>query len=274
MKIRSLAEPVDVNVVYKYLNDLKLFHLWGQDVEDAVFEVYKSESENAMGKLSGLYKPVLDDFEQLEEEDRFKVRFLVRAFVRFYAYMAQIARTFDKNLFKTYVFCEYLFKLLPKTPHEKVDLNGKLALEHHRFTIEETRNIVLNPTPEDKTIKGEKGGTGSKQDEKRDLLDNIIEKINLMYQGQFTEADRVIVESIYDRMKAEGKSLAKQAKNNDVNMFANNIFPKKFDKVAQKCYTEQMDAFARLFEDEQFYKKVMEEMGRAMYFNFKNSQPE
>lgn len=269
-----LAEPVDINIVYKYLNDLKLFHLWGQDTEDAVFEIYKTEPENAMGKLSGLFKPILDDFEQLEEEDRFKVRFLVRAFVRFYAYMAQIARTFDKNLFKTYIFCEYLFKLLPKTPHEKVDLSGKLALEHHRFTIEETKQIVLSPKPEDKTIKGEKGGTGNKQEEKRDLLDNIIEKINLMYQGQFTEADRVIVESIYDRMKAEGKSLAKQAKNSDVNMFANSIFPKKFEKVAQKCYMEQMDAFSRLFEDAQFYKKVMEEMGRAIYFNFKNPQPQ
>jgi len=27
------------------------------------------------------------------------------------------------------------------------------------------------------------------------------------------------------------------------------IFPKEFDKVAQKCYMEQMDAFSKLFED-------------------------
>ena len=93
-----------------------------------------------------------------------------------------------------------------------------------------------------------------------------------MYAGNFSEADRVIVENIYDKMKAEGKSLAKQAKNSDVNMFANNIFPKQFEKVAQQCYMEQMEAFTKLFEDPQFYKRVMEEMGRAMYFNFKNPQ--
>ncbi len=266
-----LGEPVDVNVVYKYLNDLKSFHLWSAAVEDAVFEVYRTDQTNvSMGKLTSLLKPVLDDFNQLEEDDRFKVRSLIRSFIRFYAYMAQIARTFDKDLFKTYIFCEFLFKLLPKTPHEKVDLDGKLQLAHHLFKIQPSGSIELKPAVEDKTLKPEKGGSGKKPEEKRDLLNNIIEKINLMYAGNFSEADRVIVESIYDKMQAEGKKLAKQAKSSDVNMFANNIFPKYFEKVAQKCYTEQMDSFQKLFEDPQFFKRVMEEMGRAMYFNFKN----
>ena len=121
-------------------------------------------------------------------------------------------------------------------------------------------------------MKGEKGGTGKKLDEKRDLLDNIIEKINIMYAGNFTEADRVIVETIFDRMKKEVKGMKKQAKNSDVNMFTNNIFPNEFSKIAQQCYMEHMDAFAKLFEDKQFYIKVMEDMAKAMYFNFKNGE--
>ena len=238
-----------------------------------MYDVYKSEQGNtSLGKLSSLYKPILADFEQIDEEDRFKVRFLVRAFVRFYAYMAQVVRTFDKELFKTYIFCDYLFKLLPKNPHEKVDLDNKLSLEHHRFEVQPTGSIELKPTTEDKTIKGEKGGSGKKQDEKRDLLANIIDKINIMYAGNFTEADRVIVETIYDKFKAQNKTLKKQAKNSDVNMFSQNIFPEVFSKIAQQCYVEQMDAFAKLFEEPTFYKRVCEEMGRAMYFNFKNGE--
>jgi type I restriction enzyme R subunit len=93
-----------------------------------------------------------------------------------------------------------------------------------------------------------------------------------MYQGNFTEADRVIVETIYDAMKKEEKKLTKQAKNSDVNMFAQNIFPKIFEKIAQDCYVQQMDAFAKLFEEPSFYGRVMEEMGRAMYFNLKNGE--
>jgi type I restriction enzyme R subunit len=66
--------------------------------------------------------------------------------------------------------------------------------------------------------------------------------------------------------------MKKQAKNSDVNMFTNNIFPNEFSKIAQQCYMEHMDAFAKLFEDKQFYIKVMEEMAKAMYFNFKNGE--
>lgn len=262
-----LGDDIDVNIVYKYLNELKAYHLWSADTEEKVFEVYSTTQE--MGKLTSLFKPVLEAFNSLEEEDRFKVRSLVRNFNRFYSYMAQIVRTFDVELYKTYVFTEILYKLLPKTPHEKVDLTGKLALEHHKFTEDFTGSIVLAPTAEDKTLENEKGGSGNAPEEKKDLLGNIIDKINLMYQGNFTEADRVIVETIYDAMQKETKKLTKQAKNSDANMFAQNIFPKVFEKVAQACYIEQMDSFAKLFEEQSFYDRVMSEMGKAMYHNLR-----
>ena len=263
-----LGEEVDVNIVYKYLNELKNYHLWSEDTEAKVFDTFSKTQD--MGKLTALFKPVMEDYMQLDEEDRFKVRFLVRAFNRFYSYMAQIVRTFDVELYRTYIFTELLFKLLPKTPHEKVDLNGKLALEHNKLSEGFSGSIVLEPTVESKTLKGEKGGTGKQVEEKKDLLDNIIDKINIMYHGNFTESDRVIVETIYEAMKKEEKKLSKQAKNSDVNMFAQNIFPKIFEKIAQACYVQQMDSFAKLFEEQSFYNRVMEEMAKAMYFNLKN----
>lgn len=265
-----LGDDIDVNIVYKYLNELKAFHLWAAELEAKVFETYTTTQE--MGKLTSLYMPVLEDYEALDIEDKFKFRSLLRNFNRFYSYMAQIVRTFDVELYKTYIFTEILYKLIPKTPHEKVDLTGKLALEHNKLTEGFSGSIVLAPTAEDKTLESEKGGSGNAPEEKRDLLGNIIEKINLMYQGNFTEADRVIVETIYDAIQKQGKKLTKQAKNSDVNMFAQNIFPKIFEKIAQECYVQQMDSFAKLFEEPTFYKRVMEEMGKAMYFNLKNGE--
>ena len=128
------------------------------------------------------------------------------------------------------------------------------------------KDVYANQDVDDEFLRSLAEG-GFQVGEKKDLLGNIIDKINLMYHGNFTEADRVIVESIYDAMQKETKKLTKQAKNSDVNMFAQNIFPKIFEKIAQACYVEQMDAFAKLFEDPSFYGRVMEEMGRAMYFN-------
>lgn len=267
-----LGEGVDVNVVYEYRNALGNFHLWGADDENKVYEIYsKREQGNTdMGKLVSALKPALDAYENLVEEKQFEVRSLLKNFVRFYSYMAQIVRTFDRELYKSYIFCEFYYRVIPKKPHQKVDLNRKLALINNKLTESFSGAIELKPSGKDKTLKAEKGTKGKKPEEKTDLLANIIEKINLMYAGQFTEADRVIVETIYDRLLKVGKALKKQAKGNDARMFVESIFPKEFDKVAQKCYMEQMDAFSKLFEDEQFYRRVMDEMAKAMYLNYKN----
>ena len=262
-----LGDEIDVNIVYKYLNELKDYHLWGPSAEDNVFEVYSTTQD--MGRLTYFFKPVMDAFDSLQEEDKFKVRSLVKNFNRFYAYMAQIVRTFDVELYKTYIFTELLYKLLPKTPHTTVDLTGMLALEHNKLTETFSGSIAMDQTAEYKTLKSEKGGTGVHVEEKKGLLDNIIEKINIMYQGNFTDADRVIVENIFDAMKKEENKLSRQAQNSDVNMFAKNIFPKIFAKIAQDCYTQQTDAFARLFEDSTLYHRVMEEMAKAMYHNLR-----
>ena len=37
---------------------------------------------------------------------------------------------------------------------------------------------------------------------------------------------------------------------------------------------EQMDAFSKLFEDEEFYKRVMSEMAKAMYLNYRDERNE
>lgn len=52
------------------------------------------------------------------------------------------------------------------------------------------------------------------------------------------EADRVIVETIFDKANQEEKKLKKQAKNSDVNMFTLNIFPKIFENIAMISFTD------------------------------------
>ena len=268
-----LSDAVDVNVVYEYDTELKKYHLWNADDEEKVYQIYakRKQGDKDMGKLASALKPALQAYEVLIEDEQFKVRSLLKNFIRFYAYMAQVVRTFDRELYKTYIFAEFFYRIIPKKPHEKVDLSNKLALINNKLTETFSGSIELKPTEKDKTVNPEKGTQGKKPEEKVDLLANIIEKINIMYAGKFTEADRVIVETIYDKMVKSGKTLKKQAKNNDAQMFETSIFPKEFDKVAQKCYMEQMDAFSKLFEDEQFYKRVMSEMAKAMYLNYRNS---
>lgn len=86
------------------------------------------------------------------------------------------------------MYTDFLYRLLPKDPHEKVDLN-KIMLINSRIAQGETVSIDL--AGEIKPIKGENPKAGKKPEENTDLLSKIIDKVNLMYQGQFSEADRV-----------------------------------------------------------------------------------
>ncbi len=269
----TLIEGTDVNVVYQYKTDLEQYHLWSTEDEDKVYAIYGKQKQGAtdLGKLASALKPARDAFAMLEEDHQFAVRSLLRNFTRFYAYMAQIARTFDRELYRTYIFAEFLHRALPKNPRAKMDLKHQLALNNNKLT--ETFSGAIELKKGD-ALKPETGGTAKKKEEKKDLLANIIEKINLMYGGKTTHADEVIMTTIYDKLqKGATKALKKQAKNSDINMFVQNIFPKVFEQISQSCYMEQMDAFAKLFEDEQFYKRVMSEMAKAMYLNFRNATP-
>src|SRR5574344_2151466 len=265
----ELINPVDVNYVYKFRKDIEQYHLWTIEDEEHFYEIYAQhrDQKNVLGALSNCYKPVMDRFEELEEEQKFEVRSKVKNFIRFYSYMTIIARTFDTKLLKAYYYAFYLYKVLPKTKHEHPDLNKKIMLINSQFK---------EGTPVSNSLKGgvdiieKKKKTRVKPEDNRDLLKNIIDKVNIMYKGQFSEADRVIVESIYDKMMVTAKKkLTKQANNTDEKQFEESIFPQIFDEVARNCYSEQMDSFGKLFENTDFYKNVMTQMAKVMYENYK-----
>ncbi len=268
----DLVEPVDVNYVYRFRKDMERFHVWSEQDEEAFYEIYEKYrgKKNALGALSGFFKPIMGRFNALEEEKRFELRSKIKNFVRFYSYMAQIARTYDRALYKAYVFADTLYKLLPKTPHENPDLSKMLMLVNSQFKQGETVAIRLEGAV---PVKGESGNASTKPSTKRDLLGNIIDKINILYKGDFSEADRVIVEAIVNRLTTakESRKLSKKANNNGKQQFVEAVFPEVFDNITMKLYEEQTEAFKSLFDNGEKYRKVMSQMAAALYDHFRDA---
>lgn len=268
-----LEKPIEVNDVYRLKTELDKFRLWSAEDEDRIYKIYSASRQGAadQGKIASALVPALSAYNHLTEENRFKARTLLKNFCRLYTYVTQIVRTFDAELYKSYVFSEFFYRSLPKSPREKVNLDDKIALVNNKVTETFSGEIRVAPEKKDKTLPPETPrGKSKKPTVAFDTLKNIIDKINLMYQGNFSEADRVIVEAIFDRMQARQKQLSKLAKASTPEMFANNLFPAEFHKIANECYNRQMDAFAKLFENEDFYKRVMSEMGAAFYADLRN----
>ena len=108
---------------------------------------------------------------------------------------------------------------------------------------------------------------------KQDTLQNIINKINERFEGDFTDADRVILEGIYQMfMKDEDVSKFRQyAKDNSTEMFVESLFPDKFRDIVTQCFLDNNEAFRKLFNDPAFYKQVEEVMAKEMYRSLRKS---
>ena len=265
----ELDEEINPNLIYdtrKLIRDFGLYN--DEDIATFLKLFLKKEKQSAsdLGKLTSLFKPIISRYNELPEDKRFDYKKTVRNFVKWYSYITQISRMFDKGLHEEFTFCQYLAKLLPRAISKDVDLDDKLRLEFYKLEKEFKGSISLNPTQEDKMLANVKklktGGTGKDQDV---LLDLIITSINDKFGGVFTDADRVLVEIIYDKSVRTNKRLAAYAKKNDEAVFTQSIFPEVFKKVTQECYMESMEAFSKLFEDKVFYATVMEAISREAY---------
>lgn len=271
----ELDEEINVNLIYDTRKLLRGFGLYNdEDIDKFLKILYKkgAQTDTDLGKMASLLTPTVNGYKALDEDKRFDYKKTIHNFNKWYSYITQIARMFDKDLQKEFTFTQYLEKMLPPVADTKtVDLEDKLKLEFYKLEQTFKGDISLNPTVETNTLENPKKlnttGRGIDQD---DLLENIIAKINDKFQGIFTESDRVIVETIYNKCVKDNKKLKMQAKNNDEEVFNQSIFPEIFKEVAQDCYMEQMKAFSKLFEDKTFYQSVMESIAKEAYKDLRN----
>ena len=271
-----LDEAVNPNLVYdtrKLIRDYKLYN--DEDIEKFIkLFMKKNQSDTDLGKLTNIFKPVLNAYKEMSEDRRYDYKKTVRNFVKWYSYITQIARMFDRQLHEEYTFCKYLDKLLPKALDGKdVDLEGKLQLEFYKLEREFKGSIVLKPTETVQTLTNPKTlktmGKGKEEDV---ALDFIIAKINDRYKGVFTDKDRLIVESIYNNVEKMERRLKAYALKNDEIMFSQSIFPEVFEEAAQECYMGAMEAFAKLFQDKEFYGIAREVIAQQIYRDLRNGK--
>lgn len=115
---------------------------------------------------------------------------------------------------------------------------------------------------------GPVGTTAPKQPSKmKDTLQSIIGKVNERFSGDFTDADRVIIEGIYQMFMKDNEvqKFRKYAKDNSTEIFVQSLFPDKFRDIVTQCFMENKISFDKLFSDPDFYQKVQDAMANELY---------
>ena len=262
----SLDEEINFDLIYTTQKTLRGFGIYtDEDIEEVssiYFDPDVRKANLTQGKISNALKPVADKYNELNQERRYQFRREVRALVKWYNYISQITRMFDKELHKEYVFCSYLAKLLPSDPVQPFDLDNRVKLEYYRLekTYEGAIELESKPGSWKPTQPKRAGG----QKDRTSPLDEIIQRINEEFYGEFTDADRVMVDTLYQKMRKDSKA-KKAAKTEDRQVYEKSLFPGIFDTTAQEAYMENTAAYEQLFLDADKYQAVMRALADRLY---------
>ena len=92
----------------------------------------------------------------------------------------------------------------------------------------------------------------------------LIQRINEEFMGEFTDADRVIVEDLYNRMKKD-EDVQRAAQTDDQQVYHRSVFPGIFDETAMAAYMENQEAYIQLFQDAKKYHAVQAALADMLY---------
>ena len=252
----ALSRHINVDLIYRTQTELRDFEVYEEeDIEAASLVAFgKDDKRNVQGRLSSALKPAVVKYEALDDDVRYQFRRKVRSFCKWYAYITQITRMFDKDLHKEYVYLSYLQHLLEVQKIVVESVDDKVEMRFYKLEKSFDGSIELEAInePLDQIVP-----LGDKViDKKTDPLQIVIDRINEQYVGDFTDEDRVVLRQLAEKLEADG-SIKNSVGHDGSKIFKNNIFPKVFGEVARQAFKENMEAFESMFSDAEKYQAIM-----------------
>ena len=268
----SLSQEINTDLIYRTQKLLRAFKIYDDADIEKVNEIYFDEDKRKANKIQAAITnallPIQQKYSALNQEQRYQFRKLCRTFVKWYGYITQITRMFDKQMHKEYIFCSYLAKVVPADPTMPFDLGDRVKLEY--YNLEKTYEGFIGLVKEEKGVyEPAKLKKPVKMSETLSPLEQVIEKINQQYAGDFTDGDKVVITTLHEKLK-NNKKLMKAAKTDGRQIFEKNIFPQLFDDAAQEAYVESTETYTKLFEDAGKYRAIMNALAQAMFDELKN----
>ena len=267
-----LAQEINTDLIYKTQKMLREFKIYDDSDIENVNKIYFDEDKRKANKIQAAITnallPIQRKYNDLNQEQRYQFRKLCRTFVKWYEYITQIVRMFDKQMHDEYIFCSYLAKVVPADPKIPFDLGDRVKLKY--YNLEKTYEGSIGLVKEEKGVyKTAKLKKPVKMTETLSPLEQVIEKINQQYMGNFTDGDKVVITALHQKLK-NNKKLIKAAKTDGRQIFEKNIFPQLFDDAAQEAYVESTETYTKLFEDAGKYHAIMDALAQAMFDEMKN----
>lgn len=264
----SLSEQINTDLLYRVQKEIRGYGLYDEsDIEKAAEIVFTDgkSGKGVQGQLASALKPALVRYGELDQECQYQVRRKVRSFCRWYSYITQIVRMFDRDLHKEYVYLSYLRHLLKVEKIVVEGIDDKVEMRFYKLKKEFEGGLALEENSG--VLKPSKGGVDVTLDKKKDPLQTLIDRFNEAWAGDFTDGDRVVIADLWQRM-SEMPEISETIRRDGGQVFEKSLLPKVFDESARRAYVENTEAFASLFEDAEKYRAMMKTIGGLLVERF------
>ena len=235
-----LEGETDPNKLYDLDTKIRGFYLIHPEDIEEFCEIFYTEKETDE-RLQPPLNRVVQRWEGMEEEQREEFRSTIQSYVRLYGYISQIISFEDVDLEKKFVFLKYLNKKLPKRDVEGIDITDVVDLEslriqkigEHQLGLEDTEGEV-QPISTD--------GGSSRVEEPKDLLSEIINKVNEVYSVGLSKED---VNNVHKRIM-DNKELRKVMMGDNSEVNKKKKYDEVFDKVVLSYVNEKFDFYQKM----------------------------
>ncbi|MCC8972687.1 type I restriction endonuclease subunit R [Bradyrhizobium brasilense] len=160
-------------------------------------------------------------------------------FLRMYSFLSQIFDYGNTAIEKRFMFYRRLIPLLEfGREREGIDLS-KVKLTHHSLKDQGKRQLPLGEGEAPKLPPLSEAGSGSVHEKEKARLEEIIAKVNDLFEGDLTDDDQLVyVNNVIKGKLLESEELVLQASNNTKAQFANS------PTLSKEIMNAVMDALA------------------------------
>ncbi|MEA2128015.1 MAG: type restriction enzyme subunit, partial [Solirubrobacteraceae bacterium] len=258
----TIAEPTDPNLLYNAAARLDEHGVIAREEPVAFTAAFLCSTAAENASLYALLDPAVERYGGLPDDNaREAFRAALTAYVRLYAFLAQIVPFADAELEQLYTDSRFLALRLPRDESPAVDLSDDVVLTHLRTELTGEHDLSL--AEGGGVISGFTGEGRGGQDPQFAKLSTIIETLNERFGTEFTEADKVFVDQI-EQTCVENDALAAQARVN-----APENFKLALDKVLEGLVIDRLDAnqdfFGRMLDDPAFGAIVRDYLAQKVY---------
>jgi type I restriction enzyme, R subunit len=244
-----LSEGTDPNSLYTLESKLHSYDYFDATDIEAFANIYFNPN-GTQDRLLAALTPVVDRYEKAEKREKDEFKGYLRDYVRLYAFLSQVITFSDADLEKLYVFSRLLLRRLPTELDqlpveitEKIDLETLKIVETGQGSISLARGVGrLEPIGA--------GGAAGQAFEEIEPLSIIIQELNKRFGTDFSEADKVFVSQLEERL------IGDPVLENSARVNTEENFRLTFNNVASEIVQGMMDTnfkfFRQINDDAQF----------------------